>query len=63
MGTKDGTANHNTLPNELTPEEAREKRKYHLALARKQALAAQDQDDGECDSPDSLLTTFILPGD
>jgi hypothetical protein len=50
---------------ELTPEEAREKRAYHLALTKQNVLEDQknlEEAVEEVDSADSTLATLILPG-
>lgn len=51
-----------TPPNELTPEQAREKRKFHLALAKERAHAAAEQQNQENDEGESTVAAFVLPG-
>ena len=46
---------------DLTPEEAREKREYYLALAEKNTKLEVVISD-EIDSADSTMATLILPG-
>jgi hypothetical protein len=48
---------------ELTPEEAKKRRAYHLALYRAQAEAGTTDDSDQVDAADSTMATFILPGD
>jgi hypothetical protein len=50
-------------PGELTPEEARKRRDYHLALYRKYAEAECNADADDVDATDTTMATFILPGD
>jgi hypothetical protein len=49
-------------PNELTPEQAREKRKFHLALARERAQAAAEQENKADEASESTVAAFVLPG-
>lgn len=60
-GEKDSTGS--PLPRELTAEQAREKRAYHLALYRKYTEADGRADSDEVDPADSTMATLILPGD
>lgn len=49
-------------PNELTPEQAAEKRKYHLALAKERARAADEQENNASDADETTVAAFVLPG-
>jgi hypothetical protein len=62
MTTDPTPCDESASPNELTPEQAREKRKYHLALARERARAATEQDNKENDGDETTVAAFILPG-
>lgn len=62
MAADENTGISKNLTRELTPEEARKKREYHLDLTRQRAKPCEDGSD-EVDSADSTMATFILPGD
>ena len=59
--SRDNTTRSNSSI-ELTPEEAREKRKRLLEQARREAEKRGEEPDQE-NPEDSSLATFILPGD
>jgi len=63
MSTDQGARDTPAPANELTPEEAQAKRKYHLALARQRARAADLQESTTGDTGEATTATFILPGD
>lgn len=48
---------------ELTPEQARKKRAYHLALLRSYEEAEDTADTEQVDAADATMATFFLPGD
>lgn len=63
MSADDEISTRDIWPRELTPEEAARKRDYHLALAKKMALSAEEPYAADSDANESTLATFILPGD
>ena len=64
MSTVDDTQAGSKKPsNELSPEEAQSKRKYHLELAQENARRANEQNNASEDTGEATLATFILPGD
>jgi hypothetical protein len=62
MTTDDNVSTSKNLTRELTPEEARKKREYHLKLAKHRAKLCEENAE-ELDPADSTMATFILPGD
>ena len=62
MTADENTSVSKNSTRELTPEEARKKREYHLELTRQRAELCEEGSD-EVDSADSTMATFMLPGD